>query len=231
MPSVLITGSNRGIGLALVRRYLQAGWRVHACCRAPEQAFDLNALVPGSEGRLSVHPLEVTNANQLAALAAQLAGTPLDHLIANAGVYGPPSARLGNLDAALWSETLAVNSIAPIKLIEALVDSVAASERRVIGVLSSKMGSIADNRSGGSIVYRSSKAALNAAMMSVAIDLAPRQISCLILHPGWVQTEMGGPNAEISTEESAEALFRTLDEATPADSGRFIDIDGSTIPW
>jgi NAD(P)-dependent dehydrogenase (short-subunit alcohol dehydrogenase family) len=231
MPTALITGSNRGIGLALVQHYLQAGWRVHACCRAPEQAFELNALTPGSAGRLSVHPLEVTDAAQLAALSDQLAGTPIDHLIANAGVYGPKGVRLGDLDAEAWARTLAVNSIAPIKLIEALLESVAMSERRVIGVLSSKMGSMGDNRSGGSIIYRSAKAALNAAMKSVAIDLAPRRISCLILHPGWVLTDMGGPNAEISVERSAESLFGIMDGATPADSGRYIDIDGSTIPW
>jgi len=229
--TVLVTGANRGIGLEFVRQYLQAGWRVHACCRRPEKAPELSRLAASANGLLSVHPLDVTNPAQLAALPAVLGAEALDILINNAGVYGQDDADFGNTDVAAWLETFHVNAVAPLKIMEALVGRVAASRRRIMACLSSKMGSMADNRSGGSYVYRSSKAALNAVVKSAAVDLMPRGVMVVALHPGWVKTDMGGPNAEISTLESVRAMRHILDTLTRSDSGRFIDIDGSTIPW
>lgn len=228
---VLITGANRGIGLELARQYASAGWRVHACCRQPERAADLNRVAAASAGRLSVHPLDVTNPAQIAALAGMLGDEPLDLLVNNAGVYGQDDASFGNTDVRGWLETFHVNSIAPLKVIEALIEPVARSRRRVVACVSSKMGSMADNCSGGSYVYRSSKAALNAVVMSAAVDLRNRGVTVVALNPGWVKTDMGGPNAEITVAESVSALRAILERLSPADSGRFIDVDGSTIPW
>lgn len=229
--TVLITGANRGIGLEMARQYAAAGWRVHACCRQPERALDLNRLAAGSSGRLTVHPLDVTNAGQIAALPSILGDEPLDLLINNAGIYGQDDARFGNTDVRAWLQTFQVNAIAPLKVMEALVEPVARSRRRVMACMSSKMGSMADNRSGGSYVYRSSKAALNAVVMSAAVDLRHRGITVVALNPGWVKTDMGGPNAEIGVTESVGALRAILDGVGPSDSGRFIDVDGATIPW
>jgi NAD(P)-dependent dehydrogenase (short-subunit alcohol dehydrogenase family) len=228
---VLITGANRGIGLEMARQYASAGWRVHACCRQPERAAALNRLAAGSAGRLSVHPLDVTNPTQVAALAAMLGDEPLDLLVNNAGIYGQDDARFGSTDVRSWLETFHVNAIAPLKIMEALIEPVVRSRRRVIACVSSKMGSMADNRSGGSYVYRSSKAALNAVVMSAAVDLRSRGVTVVALNPGWVKTDMGGPNAEITVVESVTALRAVLDGVGPSDSGRFIDVDGATIPW
>jgi NAD(P)-dependent dehydrogenase (short-subunit alcohol dehydrogenase family) len=228
---VLITGANRGIGLEMARQYAADGWRVYACCRQPERAPALSRLAADTAGRLSIHPLDVTNAAQVAALPVVLGDDSLDLLINNAGIYGQDDAGFGNTDVAAWLRTFEVNAIAPLKIMEALVDAVARSRRRVMACVSSKMGSMADNRSGGSYVYRSSKAALNAVVMSAAVDLRHRGIAVVALNPGWVKTDMGGPNAEITVTQSVTALRALLDRVGPADSGRFIDVDGSTIPW
>ena len=228
---VLVTGANRGIGLEFARQYAETGWRVYACCRQPERAVELGRLAAVSEGRISIHPLDVTNATQIAALPAVLGDQPLDMLINNAGVYGQDDADFGNTDIHAWLHAFHVNAVGPLKVMEALAGHLVQGRRRVIACLSSKMGSMADNRSGGSYVYRSSKAALNAIVVSAAVDLRARGITVVALHPGWVMTDMGGPNAQISVAESVGALRALLDGLTVADSGRFIDLDGSTIPW
>jgi len=229
--NILISGANRGVGLEFVRQYAAAGWRVHACCRRPERATELIRVAAAGGGEVSIHPLDVTNAAQIAALPAILGDGPLEVLVNNAGVYGQDDADFGNTDVAAWLHTFHVNAIAPLKLMEALAEPIARGHRRLVACLSSKMGSMADNRSGGSYVYRSSKAALNAVVKSAAVDLRSRGITVVALHPGWVLTDMGGPNAEITTAQSVGAMRAVLDGLTPADSGRFIDLDGSTIPW
>ena len=229
--SVLITGANRGIGLELVRQYAQDGWRVYACCRSPENALDLNRLAADGAGCVSVHLLDVTKPQHIEALRAYLAGQPIDVLINNAGIYGPENARFGNTGEESWVETFRVNSIAPMKIMEALLPNVAMGRGRIIASLSSKMGSMGDNASGGSYIYRSSKAALNAVMKSASIDLLQQGVTCVVLHPGWVLTDMGGPDAEMRVEDSVRELRRILARVEPGDAGRFFDIDGTTIPW
>lgn len=229
--TVLITGASRGIGLEFTRQYLAAGCRVHAGARQPEQSTPLMELAGQYRQLLTVHPLDVTRAAHVQALAATLGGQPIDILINNAGIYGQDDAYFGNTDEAKWLETFRTNVVAPMKIMEALVESVAASDRRIMATLSSKMGSMADNRSGGSYVYRSSKAALNAVMVSVAHDLAPRGITAVALHPGWVKTDMGGDDAQIGPAESVERMRGILAGVGPQDSGRFFDIDGRNIPW
>ncbi len=229
--TLIITGANRGIGLEFVKQYNAAGWRIFAGCRSPERALELNQLAAASEGRISVQPLDVTKPAHIANLAAVLGDTPVDILINSAGTYGQDDANFGNTDEQQWLETLRINTIAPMKIAEALVDNVAKSQRKIIANLSSKMGSIEDNGSGGSYVYRSSKAALNMVMKSMAIDLAPRGITVISFHPGWVLTDMGGPNAEIGTQESVSGMKQVLDGLSFEDSGKFFEYDGSEIAW
>lgn len=229
--SVLITGASRGIGLELVRQYAEAGWHVLACCREPAKAEGLTRLADSSDGKVQVFCLDVTDAVQIKQLADQLKGVVIDILLNNAGVYGQDDDEFGRTNEALWLQAFRVNTIAPMKIMEALVDNVAASERKVMAVMSSKMGSMADNGSGGSYVYRSSKAALNAVVKSASIDLKSRGISVVALHPGWVKTDMGGPGAEITPQQSVNQLRAILERASPRESGRYFDIDGSIIPW
>jgi NAD(P)-dependent dehydrogenase (short-subunit alcohol dehydrogenase family) len=229
--AILITGSNRGIGLELARQTMEAGWRVYATCRDPENAFNLNRLAATCTGNITVHPLDVTNPLQIRSLADYLRNTPIDILFNNAGTDGQRGAQFGQTDECRWLETFRVKTIAPLKVTEALADSVATSRRKVVATLSSRMGSIADNTQGASYVYRSSKAALNAVMKSAAIDLKPRQVTVIVLHPGWVKTDMGGPNAQISVEESVAGIRQVLERVTLADTGGFLNYDGTIIPW
>jgi len=232
MPTIMITGANRGIGLELVRQYAADGWNVLACCRSPENAHDLNKLAAASAGKVTVYLLDVTNAAQRTALAAQLKSQPIDILFNSAGVSGSWSTQgFGQCQADEWLEVLNINVITPMLMMQDFAANVALSERKIIANMSSKMGSITDNTSGGSYVYRSSKAALNMVNKSAAHDLARKGISVVLLHPGWVRTDMGGPNGELSVEESVTALKRNLATVTLADSGRLLDIDGSTIAW
>ena len=230
MPTLLITGANRGIGLELCNQYLKQGWDVHACCRDPKKAKDLNMLVDKNK-ELTVHELEVTNEKQMDALKKKLKDKPVDILLNNAGVHALGASQFGKGDDKAWEEAVAVNLIAPMKMMEHFVENVAMSERKIIASMSSKMGSIDDNSSGGAYAYRATKAALNAVMVSAAHDLRHLDITALILHPGWVRTDMGGPHGEISVEECGEMLCKILNNCTLQDSGKFFDIDGSIISW
>ncbi len=228
---VLITGTSRGIGLELVRQYLHEGWRVHATCRSPERALDLGRLAASNRGSISINPLDVTEQRHIDAMVAMLNGEPLDLLINNAGVLGPKHQGFGHTDADAWSYTFKVNAIAPLKMMEALADNLAASGNGVAATLSSRMGSIADNDGGGYYIYRSSKAALNAVLKSAALDLQSRGITVLALHPGWVRTVMGGPEAELDAVESVLRMRSLLDRVDSSHSGGFFGPDGEQIPW
>ena len=204
MSTVLVTGANRGLGLEFARQYAAEGWRVIATCRDPDGARDLGA-VPGD---VEVRPLDVNDAAAIRALADDISGETIDLLLLNAGAYGPRSVPLGSIDGAAWDATLHTNAVAPIMVAEAFIEHVVRSEGRKIAALSSKMGSIAENTSGASYIYRSSKAVLNAGMKSLALDVAGRGIACCVFHPGWVQTDMGGPNALIDTTTSVRGDAR-----------------------
>lgn len=227
--TVLVTGANRGIGLEFAAQYAEDGWRVIASCRQPEQASELARLA--TDGNVKIVQLDVTDGASVSALAAELKGSPLELLINNAGVYGPKGRGLGELDGAAWLEVFATNSIAPLQITGALLANLKAAKRpRVVGI-SSRMGSIGDNSSGGAYIYRSSKAALNAALASAAIDLREAGIAVGILHPGWVETDMGGSNALIDTATSVAGLRKVIDKLDLKNSGRFFSYDGSSIPW
>lgn len=237
MPTVLITGANRGLGLELARQYAADGWRVLACSRHP----DAEALVALARERpaTSCHALDVTDAASVAALAAALRGTPVDLLLNVAGVMhrrveaagGASLPAFGGLDYEDWSRVLAVNVLGQARVAEALLENVAASDQKKIVTLSSELGSVGGNERGGLYAYRSSKAAVNAVMKSMAIDLAPRGIIAVPMHPGWVRTDMGGPKAPLSATESAAGMRRVIAGLTIADSGRFLQWDGRELPW
>ncbi|MFP4252666.1 MAG: SDR family oxidoreductase [Guyparkeria sp.] len=232
MKTALITGTNRGIGLELARQLLEAGWQVHATARDPDGSAELKALAFAHPDTLQLHGLDVADAAAIRALADELADESIDWLINNAGIYGPRGVAFGNVhDVEAWLEVFHINSIAPMLVMQAFAEQVARSGEKKIGILSSKVGSMGDNGSGGGYIYRSSKAAVNAVIKSASIDLEPRGINVAALHPGWVLTDMGGPHAEITTAQSAAGLIRNMAGLTEADRGRFIDIDGTTIPW
>ena len=229
--NILITGASRGIGLEMVSYGIENNWRVFACCRHPQQADRLLSLAQLANGRVSVHVADMEELATIQALAYELRNEAIDILVNNAGVYGSKNNKFGKVDVASWISTFQVNSIAPLKVAEALIENVRMGERKIIACMTSKMGSMADNGYGNSYIYRSSKAALNAVVKSLSIDLREEAIKCVALHPGWVKTDMGGPNAEISPRESVTRLFDIMLELEQKDSGRFIDIDGTDIPW
>ncbi|PCI08405.1 MAG: short-chain dehydrogenase [Gammaproteobacteria bacterium] len=229
--NILITGANRGIGLAMTRYAMEQGWRVFACCRTPHNAENLFNIAKLSGGQISVHIADMQELSTLQALSYELRNDAIDMLINNAGIYGSSKNTFGSVDVDSWLQAFMVNSIAPLKMVEVFSEQLQMGKRKLVACMSSKMGSMADNGYGNSYIYRSSKAALNAVVKSLSIDLKEQGVISVALHPGWVKTEMGGPNAEISTRECAEQLFSHLSKLTIKDSGRFIDIDGSDIPW
>jgi NAD(P)-dependent dehydrogenase (short-subunit alcohol dehydrogenase family) len=229
--NVLITGANRGIGLEMVRHAMQQGWRVFACCRDPHNADNLFNIARLSNGRISVHIADMLELATVQALSYELRHESIDILINNAGIYGSDKNTFGAVDVDSWLQAFQVNSIAPLKMVEAFSEQLMLGQRRLVACMSSKMGSMADNGYGNSYIYRSSKAALNAVVKSLSIDLKEKGVISVALHPGWVKTEMGGPNAEISTAECVTQIFTNLSTLTINDSGRFIDIDGTDIPW
>ena len=176
-------------------------------------------------------PLDVTDPASIKAAAARLNGQAIDLLLNNAGVMGPQGQTIGNIDYKEWAKVLDVNTIGPMRVSQAFVDHVARSKRKLIVTLTSGMGSIADNTSGGSIAYRSSKAAVNMVTRSLAIDLAPRGITCVVVNPGWVLTEMGGPQATMTPAESVKKMRDLIETLGPAQSGQFFNHDGREYPW
>lgn len=235
MPTLLITGANRGIGLELCRQYFAEGWEVHATCRDPNNAIKLNELAQQSsqedQGSLYIHALDVREEHQIEALKQTLKDKPIDILLNNAGIHAKEASQFGQGDNKTWQQAVQVNLLAPMKIMEYFVDNVAASDQRLIANMSSKMGSMADNCSGGAYAYRATKAALNAVTVSAAHDLKHRNICVIILHPGWVKTDMGGENAELSVTQAGTMLRKIMTEARMKDTAAFFDIDGSIIPW
>ena len=229
--NILITGANRGIGLEMVKFSMEQGWSVFACCRNPHNAENLFNIAKLSNGQISVHIADMQELGTIQALSYELRNDAIDILINNAGIYGCNKNTFGSVDVESWLQAFQVNSIAPLKMVEAFSEQLLMGNRKLVACMSSKMGSMADNGYGNSYIYRSSKAALNAVVKSLSIDLKELGIISVALHPGWVKTDMGGPDAEITTRQCVKQLFSHLSELTLKDSGRFIDIDGSDIPW
>ncbi len=225
MPTVLITGANRGIGLEFARQYTRAGWRVIGTSRSLDRADRLAAL----GANVSVHRLDVADFAAVTALGRALAQEAIDVLIANAGIAGPSDMTAEAIDAEGWANTFRINAMAPLALAGAFAAQVARSEQRKMIAITSRLGSMGANGEGGRYAYRSSKAALNAVWRSYALDHP--EIIAVLLHPGWVRTDMGGSGALLAPEESVAGLRRVIAGLTKADSGRFYNYDGSPIPW
>ncbi len=227
MKTVVISGTNRGIGLQFVKQYLASGYQVKACCRDPDKAEGLQALACPE---LQVLPLDVTDARSIELLPGLLTGTPINLFINNAGVYGERQS-LDEVEEQQWLEVFRVNTIAPLLLTRVLLPLMDREAPGKLVYLSSKMGSIEDNSGGGIYIYRSSKTALNQVIKSLSIDLASEGLLVAALHPGWVQTDMGGPGADIDTLTSVTGMQAVIESLDASGSGGFYNYDGSTIPW
>jgi len=231
MKTVLITGANRGLGLEFCRQYANFGWRVLACCRNVNQADELKQLATDFQS-VYMHQLDVLNRKEIDSLAEEISGTSIDVLICNAGIYGDKRGEgFGNLDYEKWLKSMETNVLGVVKVAEAFFQNLKSSQHSIIAVLSSQMGSISDNGSGGSLLYRSSKAALNATMKSLAIDLQNDDIGVMTFHPGWVKTDMGGPNALINVETSVTGMIEQINKFQISQTGHFLKYDGKKIPW
>jgi NAD(P)-dependent dehydrogenase (short-subunit alcohol dehydrogenase family) len=231
MPTTLVTGANRGLGLEFARQYAAEGWQVIAACRAPQGARELQQLAAASGGRIRILEMDVTDAASARAAAAGLKGEVIDLLLNNAGVGGPPGQQLGKLDYAAWARVLDTNTLGPMRVVEAFLENVAKSHLKQVVTITSGMGSIADNTSGGRYAYRSSKAAVNMVMKSLSVDLAPRGITCVVMNPGWVRTDMGGASGTLSPAESIKAMRSVIAALRPEDSGKFLNYTGKPYPW
>jgi NAD(P)-dependent dehydrogenase (short-subunit alcohol dehydrogenase family) len=229
MPSILITGANRGLGLEFTKQYAEAGYRVFATAREPAKAKEL-AAVAKAHAEVSVHVLETTDPASIAALVRELKGQPLDILLNNAGVMGPEHQSLGDIDYAGMLDTFKVNTLAPLMLAEALLPNVEKSQRKLIAALTSGMGSISET-GGGSYAYRASKAALNMTYRNLAMDLKGRGVIAVVINPGWVQTDMGGKGAPEKVGDSIATMRKVFDGVKLADSGKFLDYKGRAWGW
>ena len=227
MPTCLITGASRGLGLEFAKQYAADDWKVIATCRRPDEAEALDAV----KGSVEIHPLDVTDFARVEQLARKLSGVAIDLLINNAGIYGPRVVPYNNVDYAVWCEVLRTNTMAPLKMSAAFLDHLARGQDKKIVTISSKMGSIADNTSGGVYIYRSSKAALNAVMKSLSMDLRDQGFTVVVLNPGWVRTDMGGSGASIDSFESVAGMRDVINNLRIEDSGRFLHYDGTEISW
>ncbi len=228
MPTVFITGASRGIGLEFAKHYAGLGWQVIAAVRAPDTATALSSLSAG--GNVSIERLDVTDDAAVDAVAAKLKGHAIDLLINNAGIYGDRDAALSISNFDSYRRVLATNIAAPMKVALSLLPNLKLADGAKILTISSRMGSIGLS-GGGSYVYRSSKAGVNAAMHALALDLKPQGITAIVAHPGWVRTDMGGSGADISVQESVAGLTAVVARATLADSGRFFNYDGAELAW
>lgn len=230
MATAMITGVSRGIGLELLRQYAQDGWNVIGTCRTKDTAPEAVALADGHDS-VELYELEVSDAAAVESLADCLARTPIDVLILNAGVMGKDSMKLGELQAGDFLKVLEVNVVAQAICLQAFAPLVAASERRIIVGMGSFLGSMGCNDDGSLYSYRASKAGLHAIMVSASHDLRDQGITAIVMHPGWVQTDMGGENATITTEQSAEGMRAVIDGLKPGDSGRLLTYAGEELPW
>lgn len=240
MPTILITGANRGLGLEFTKRYAEDGWNVIACCRNPSEASELQALAQ-KNSTIRAEALDVLSASSIEALSTKLQNTAIDILLNNAGVYsgssskasavtGDKSQEFGTIDGNAWEKVLRANTIAPIMILQAFTPHLKKGSGKKIINITSRMGSIGTMKT-GAVAYRSSKAALNAAMRAILQDLQANGLIVANLHPGWVKTDMGGAEADLTVEQSIKAMRKTIEALTPDRSGQFLNYDGQIIPW
>ncbi len=227
----VVTGANRGIGLEFVRQLLERGDRVTAAVREPARGDALHELREKSKGRLDVLECDVARSESVRNFARAFGNDPLDLLVNNAGVYGGSAQSISDMDYDDALHTYEVNALGPLRVTLAMRANLARGEKPVVAHVTSGMGSIQDNKSGGFYAYRMSKAALNMASRTLAVDLAPDRISSVVINPGWVQTDMGGASAPTSPEDSVRGMLVQIDGVTLSRSGSFLHWNGGEYPW
>lgn len=237
MSTTLIVGASRGLGRGFVEQLLARGEHVIATVRKPDDAvaLQMHAVETGTTDQFETLRLDVADATSRSRFVEWIGDRPIDTYIHNAGIYGPKGLGPGELPEAMWQEVLHVDTVAPLLVAQELLPNLRAAAQcnglAKIAFLTSKMGSIGDNGSGGSYLYRSAKAGLNAAARSLSIDLAPEQIAVVMLHPGWVATDMGGASAPLQIDASVAGMLQQLDKLDMSKSGCFVDWSGAAIPW
>ena len=228
--NVLVTGANRGLGLEFVKQYAEAGATVYACCRGLQSANGLREVSQASGGKVSLHALDVANPASIAALAKDFGASPIDILINNAGIYGPRKQAANDMDFDGWAETFAINSMAPLRIAQAFHKNLKSGSERKLITITSGMGST-EQHTGDYFAYRSSKAAVNNVMHGLSLAWKADGITVVVIHPGWVKTDMGGPNAALEPHESIAGMRRVIAKLTQADSGKFFDYRGHNVAW
>lgn len=234
MANIVIAGANRGIGLALVKAYLVGGNRVFALCRNPQEAEELNQLAANADNQLTLHPLDMTDGASIDGAAEVVGGKPVDVLLNVAGVIGGRSDSLLNApfteeDFTHWRQAFEVMTIGPFRLTQALLPNLIEAGGKVM-TLSSQIGASTWPH-GGLYVYGATKAGINRLMRSLAMDLKDKGVTVAVIHPGYVQTDMGGPNAEITPQESAAGIAAVVEGMTIADTGEFFKWNGEKHAW
>lgn len=236
MPTVLITGANRGLGLELTRQYAEDGWTVIAACRDPITAVELQSLEKQHDS-LKVHKLDVADFTAIDDLARDLTGQAIDVLLNNAGLFGPkaksendPGQEFGHMNYDMWTDLFRVNTMAPFKMAEAFITHVGASAQKKIVTITSSVGAI-ERADGGIHAYRSTKSAANMLMHNLAFDLKHRDVITAAVCPGWVKTRMGGPAAPLEIPDAITGLRKTIAGLTLESSGRFWLYNGEALPW
>lgn len=229
---VVITGANRGLGLEFTRQLARRGDHVHATCRAPQEAEALQAVAQEFPELVRVHQVDVTDDASVAGFARDLGSTPIDALINNAGVY-LRDGHLGAFDLTALAANFTTNAVSPLRVTQALMPLLRAGQGHKIVHISSQMGSIGDNQMGGSYGYRMSKAALNMGNKSLSLELAQSdaRFCSVVIHPGWVQTDMGGEQAPLDVETSIGEMLKVIDALTPEQTGKFLSWRGHELPW
>ena len=230
MTNVVITGANRGLGLGFVKNYLGKNVDVVSTTRDLKSSKELLTLKEKFPNNLEIFELDLLKESAGETLANFLGERPIDILINNAGV-GSTNQYFEAVSPKPWLEVLKVNLIAPLMITQSIINNVKKGSDKKIYFLSSQLGSIGDNASGGMYIYRSSKTGLNQVVKSLSVDLKPQGITVVSLHPGWVKTDMGGPNAPVSIDESIEGMTQVIHTTDIKDTGRFLNYDGKELPW
>ncbi|MEX0876991.1 MAG: SDR family oxidoreductase [Phycisphaerales bacterium] len=227
MTTILITGANRGIGLAMARHAADRGMTVIGTAREPGKADELKAVAS------RVEELHTDSADSVGALAKKLGDEPIDILVNNAGIFLHECDEIEKLDEDAFMRSIRVNTLGPLLLTRALVTNLAASDRKIVAQITSNLGSITDASKGqmGFLGYRTSKAALNMVNATIAHQLKPKGITCIAIHPGWVKTDMGGKGADLTPDKSAASIMDTIEGVKPAQSGSFVNYAGEPMPW
>jgi NAD(P)-dependent dehydrogenase (short-subunit alcohol dehydrogenase family) len=230
MGNVIITGANRGIGLELAKAYANSGDRVFAFCRSPSDAAKLNELAASSGGKVSAHAMDVGDGASIAAGKAAVGDAPLDILINNAGVLGGNPQTIDSIDFDAWMDALKIMTIGPFRVVQAFLPNLKKAANPKIMTVTSQLAA-STWPYGTTYAYSSAKAGVNKVMQTLALDLKNDMIAVSMIHPGWVKTDMGGPGADITPEESAAGIKKVIAGLSMEDTGKFYKWNGDIHPW